>query len=375
MLFTPTLEPGHPPRTGHHAIQAVIDALRAGQLAVIPTETLYGLCADATHPGAVEHLRELTRAGDRTSVGDEPLTWHAPHADAVLDALEVPVPVQRRLLRRLLPGPVRFLIEQTPDRLAHVRRKLGVAPGVIDNGREVAIRVPDHPIALEVLMRVARPIVADRLGAAPGLAPDLGRTIGTLPPDIASIDAGPTRHGQPSTTVRLLRSGAFKVLREFAVDSATVMRAMTRTVLFVCSGNTCRSPMASALLRDALADRPEDGISTEVRSAGASAFGGSPASPEAIEAMARLGIDLTTHRSAALTRELVRNAERVYTMTEAHRLAVLTLDPTADDRVLPLDPEGDVPDPYGGDIDQYVQTAERLLRLVKSRLAELDKEL
>jgi protein-tyrosine-phosphatase len=144
-----------------------------------------------------------------------------------------------------------------------------------------------------------------------------------------------------------------------------------RTVLFVCTGNTCRSPMAAAFAQAIADDLAEQGIPTRVISAGISAAEGYPASPEAVEALARLGIDLRSHRSRALTPELLDEADVVFAMTEGHAAAARAINPSAAEKILLLDPNGQVPDPYGGPIEIYEATADRLRELVARRLKEL----
>jgi len=148
---------------------------------------------------------------------------------------------------------------------------------------------------------------------------------------------------------------------------------MAKRVLFVCTGNTCRSPMAVGLLR-----RMAPHLDLDIRSAGTSTSTGSPASPLAIEVMDEVGIDISNHRSAALNGYMLDEADVVVCMAERHRRHIVDWFKSMDDKVYLLrefDPVRtdadypDVPDPIGHDIDEY----RRVLTMLERSMREVIK--
>jgi len=147
-----------------------------------------------------------------------------------------------------------------------------------------------------------------------------------------------------------------------------------KTVLFVCTANICRSPMAAAIMRQridamGLADR------VQVESAGVWARDGQPASEDAVTVLAGQGIPLTGHRSQPLSLTLLDRADVVLVMEEAHRRSIFYFAPKHLRKVFLLTElsggHDDVNDPYGGPIEGYVNTAAQLEALIEAGLLRL----
>lgn len=215
-------------------IDQAVALLRAGQVVALPTETVYGLGADALNPDAVARIFAL-----KGRPADHPLIVHLPPEAALEDwAADVPA-AARALAAAFWPGPLTLILRR------HARVPLAVTGGQ----DTVALRVPDHPLALALLRAFASGIAApsaNRFGhISPTTAAHVRDEFGDAVPLI--LDGGPCRVGLESTIVDLSR-GAPVVLRPGAIGAADIARVTGHAPAAQRAARQAPAPRASGLL-------------------------------------------------------------------------------------------------------------------------------
>ncbi len=305
------------------ALAAARDALAAGRLVGLPTEAVYVVAA-----ASAEALAPLAA----------PVARVAPHVELA--------GVAGRLARRGWPGPLVLRLGDEPTGLALPYH-------------ECVRLLADGPLFL----------------AEPGACFTADEVIAAVPDLVLVLDAGKTQLAVPPTWVAV-DGDDWRVERPGAWDAEEVARLAARWTVFVCTGNTCRSPMSEAIAKGLLAERlgcsiaelPAKGY--VVLSAGIAAGRGDPAPREALEVVQSYGGDLSDHASRPATAGLLAEADDLIAMTAGH-LFTLAGYPglTAQPRL--LCGEADLPDPIGGSRDVYEACAKTIRDHLERFVAEI----
>jgi protein-tyrosine phosphatase len=264
-------------------------------------------------------------------------------------ARTAPTPAERALAARLWPGPVGWVDDESP----------------------FPAWVPKHLAVASVLAARHAPLAVFELADGHLVEPSVfGDAVAQIVTD------GPPRPG-PVTLIRP-NDTRWVVERPGVMTEEVIRHALARQIVFVCSGNTCRSPMAEGLFKRRLADRigyPVDELPDRgfvVTSAGLMAGSGDAATPESAEVLREFGVDLSTHRSRPAGADLIARADDVIVMTRSHLMTVASRYPVLGGALrLLCGPDGDLDDPIGGGPDVYKVCATTIRQHVDRLITEL----
>ena len=369
-----------PSREGiDEAIGQAVEVLTKGGLVGFPTETVYGLAANADLPESVQKLAKI-----KQRPVNKPFTLHIGDKKVVSRYVPNISLLNRQLLRKAWPGPLTVVFNLNAEQMEQVREKLPAQQvEALYHNHSIGMRLPDYPAAQQLLTAVEKPIVAPSAnisGEMPPISADevLSELSGKI--DLL-LDGGTTRYAKASTIARLT-GDSLEILREGVLDADVIRRMRSLTILFVCTGNSCRSPMAEGFCKQMVADKLDCSVDQleekgyKIESAGVLAYDGAQASPESIEVCREAGVDICSHKARYLTAGLLEHADIVYVMDRTHRQAVMELAISENKQSLGrrldfLSHQGDIADPIGMSLETYRRCAKRIAESVKERLAEI----
>jgi L-threonylcarbamoyladenylate synthase len=355
------------------AIKEAAAVVDKGGFAAFPTETVYGIAA-RVKKDTLEKLSLLKGRSD-----NKHYTLHIAKNNDVFKYVPMVSLRARKLIQNAWPGPLTLVFQLEKNEVtmqqAEIDKEVFEALYKDDS---IGIRCPDSPIAAALLKQIKNPVVAPSANISDQPpAVNAEQVLEQLSDKIDMVlDGGPCKFKKSSTVAKIGKKG-IEILREgiysqFELESLSQIR-----FLFVCTGNTCRSPMAEGIFKKYLAQKLDckvdelENIGYKVSSAGIIGTAGYPASAEAVLACAAQGIDIGNHRNQGLTRELIEESDFIFTMERMHLMRILALDPYAGSRCLLLAGDKEIPDPIGQPQKVYDNCAKLITNAVKERISEL----
>ena len=354
-------------------VHRAVEVLAGGRVVAFPTETVYGLAASALDENAIDRLIDAKGRGQ-----GHPFTLAVRSAEEALDYAPDLSPMGRRLSRRCWPGPLTLVAENKHPESLLAQLPAKVKQAVVPNGT-VGLRVPAHPLILDVLRMLTGPVAltsANQSGQPEAITAE--EVVAAFGDQIDLVlDGGKSRLGQPSSVVQV-HEKSYEILRAGVVTEQHLKRLSSVMILVICTGNTCRSPMGEVIGRRLLAEKigcADDQIDEHgvvISSAGIAAMAGGQASPQGIEVMQKVNLDLKSHSAQPVSEQMVRHADLILTMTRGHREALLSQWPEAASRteVLRLDGK-DVADPIGGSVAEYQRCADQIRKDLTARFENI----
>lgn len=348
---TVKLDPAHPDL---HVIKEAADIVAKGGLVIIPTETVYGIAANMFDVQALARLYEIKQRPK-----EKPFTVHIDEKIRIEEfATRIPVSAYK-LVDKFWPGPLTVILKHK------------------DQGT-VGLRLPDNRIARDIIAEARIPVVCPSANISgkpvPTTFQEALRDLNGLV-DFA-VDGGTSSWGVESTVVDLTGEKP-QILREGAIKKEEIEAVVRKKIiLFVCTGNTCRSLIAEKLFEKMLKEKNRDDI--QALSCGTIILSGMGAAAGTKEILQKEGIDVSGHHSQRVTKEMIKKSDIILVMEKIHEDHILHMAPEVKNRLFLLkefakidDGKLDIIDPIGRPIEAYAATSatirealERIINLV-----------
>ncbi|MDP3142950.1 MAG: L-threonylcarbamoyladenylate synthase [Candidatus Omnitrophota bacterium] len=281
--------------------------LHDGGLVAFPTETVYGLAANLNNKKAINKLFEVKKRHH-----GKPFSVHIAEKEQVEEHAINLKPVAYKLIDKFWPGPLTIIVPSKDK-------------------DTVGIRMPRNAIALKLIAEANVPVVAPSANltgnSSPKSADDVLRDLNGLIEVV--IDGGKTELGIDSSIVDLTVTPP-QILRKGAISDKEIEQVINKkTVLFVCTGNSCRSVMAEALFKNKTAGRED----IEVLDAGVGAMRGMGPTADTITLLNKEGIDVMGHKATPITDIMIKKSDIILVMEKLHEERILKKVPSARNRL------------------------------------------
>lgn len=339
--------------TYSNAINKVIKCLSEGGIAVLPTETVYGMAARWDNKKSISRLLDI-----RQSPADKNLTIAIGSISQLSKYVKVCAPSTKRIIEKFMPGPITVVFDY----------------------ENTGIRFPDNEFTRKVLSECNFPIVLPSANTS-------GKEPKTRGEDVIKefsekvdiiVDAGITKYKTSSTVIRS-GYGILKELRNGIISFDEIRKTARMTIAFVCTGNTCRSPLAEIFTKSLLAQKYEVPIKDlaefgyNIISCGTATWDGLPASNFAVESANRYNLDLTNHKAMQINLQIIKESDRIFCMSEEHISYILKLFPDSIIKLMKLRADGEnIQDPAFSSYKEYetcaIQIKQEVEKIVETLL-------
>jgi tRNA threonylcarbamoyl adenosine modification protein (Sua5/YciO/YrdC/YwlC family) len=353
------MDPDHPEEV---KIEKAVQILKEGKIVAFPTDTVYGLGVSAENEAAVKRLYQVKKRPL-----DKPMTLFLEKKGGVIRFVRTVPLFAQRLVNEFWPGPLTLIFKASQ----------GSPHSLISKQGKIGLRLSAHPIPQTIIEKGKILLATTSANLSGKLTPS---TPGDLDEALLDgidllIDGGESLLGEASTIVDVTRFPP-RLMREGWLGPQQIEKVSQEkgNVLFVCTGNTCRSPMAEGLFKKKWHQRQRDEI--KVNSAGTSALSGWPSFSLTHKIMKEKGVDISHHMSKPLNQKMVEEADLILVMERVHKNEVLELSSLAEGKVLLLKEfalgiEEEILDPMGGSEESYRECVREIEHSIEAMIEKL----